>query len=269
MKGLRTAFGFFTVIPVGATGAGLAGIGAAGLWLPVVAALLGGAEGLAAWGLLKIFSPAVAAALVLTLALLLTGLHHTDGLADLGDAVMAGGDRTRRLAVLKDRTTGAGAVTALILVYLVTWAALTAPFTGAITSTDTEKTWGGAADIGLSQLPWMLIAAEVSARLVLLLTAMMSRPSHEGSGSAFIDCLKGWRGAVALLLTAAALAAASIYLPDPKPVLAAVSAALLTAAAMTLAAKRWFGGANGDVLGAAVEIGRMTALLAFVACASN
>lgn len=268
MKGLRTAFGFFTIIPVGGTGGGLASIGAAGLWLPVVAVLLGGAEGLAAWGLLKFFTPAVTAALVLTLALLLTGLHHTDGLADLGDAVMAGGDRARRLAVLKDRTTGAGAVAALILVYLVTWAALTTPFTTAMAAGTAEKILGGATDIGLSQLPWVLIAAEVSARLSLLLTAMMSRPSHAGSGKAFIDGLKGWRGGVALLLAAAALAAASIFLPDPKLVLAAASAALLTAAAMTLAAKKWFGGANGDVLGAAVEIGRMTALLAMAASAS-
>lgn len=255
MKGLRAAFGFFSILPVpsGGAGMGLPGIAAAGVWLPVVAVVLGAAEGLAAWGLLAVFGAPVSAALVLALMLLLTGLHHADGLADLSDALMAGGDRARRLSVLKDRTTGAGAVAALIIAYLITFAALL-------------ELLGGAAFSG-SDLVWLLAGAEVSARLSLILCGRVSPPSHEGSGSVFISGIKGWRGAVALALAAAALAAAGYLLPDRSLTPAAASAAAITGILLATGARRWFGGVNGDVLGASVELGRMTALLAMAAVA--
>ncbi|MHB0866499.1 MAG: adenosylcobinamide-GDP ribazoletransferase [Thermoleophilia bacterium] len=247
MRRLRLVLGFFTVLPLSQTG-GLGEIAAAGFLLPLVALLLGGAEGLAGWGLAHIFGPPVTAALVLVLALLLTGLHHTDGLADVGDAIMAGGGHERRLAVLKDRAMGTGAVTALILVYLASWAALL------------ELLPAGEA----SRLPWLLMAVEVAARLSLVVTAALSRPSHSGSGSAFVVGMKGGRGAVAIFLSAVFLAALTVPLGWRIPLAGGISS-VAVGLLLVQGGRRWFGGANGDLLGAAVELGRMAALLGAVA----
>lgn len=248
---LRLTLGFFTVLPLSRGGA-LGEVGAAGYLLPVVALLLGTAEGLAGWGSLAVFGPYVAAALVLTAALLFTGFHHADGLADLGDALMAHGDRARRLEVLKDRSMGMGAAGALLLTCLISWAALLQIFslTGASIA-----------------VLWVLIAAEAAARLSLLLVAVASSPSHPGSGSAFMAAVRGWRGLAAIIAAIAVLAALAAPLGLALPLLAGAGAVAVSLQLVVIS-RKVFGGANGDVLGAAVELGRAGALLGLAAALS-
>lgn len=247
---LRLALGFFTALPSGRHGSPHE-VAAAGYLLPLVAVVLGAIEGLIAWGALELFGAIVAAAIVLGSALLLSGFHHTDGLADVGDALMAHGDAARRLEVLKDRNTGAGAVAAMLLTYLITWSALAALIAS------------GEAGV---RLVWCLIAVEVAARLALITVAMLCRPSHSGSGSAFMAAMRGWRGFAAIGVSMAALAApAALPLPLEwtQPALAAAGA-LAVALIIAMVAKKAFDGANGDVLGATVELGRAGALLGLV-----
>ncbi len=236
--------GFFTVLPLSRAGS-LEDTARACWLLPLVAVLLGGMEGLAGWGSLELFGQPVAAAVILAAALLLTGLHHTDGLADLGDSLMVHGDPVRRIEVLKDRTMGAGAAGALILTYLITWAALLQI-------------------LSLSRganIVWAIMMAEASARLSLIVVASVARPSHDGSGRIFLEQMRGWRSAMALGLSLGALAllAAGLSLLSA---LTAASAAIAVGLALAAAGRRWFGGSGGDILGASVELGRMAALLA-------
>ena len=136
-------------------------------------------------------------------------------------------------------------------------------------------TWAGLAQLlaagsgssGLSVIfhfIWLLLVMETAARLSLLLTAMLSRPSHGGSGSIFILALKGWRAAWGLALAGAILALTSVGLGF-LAVSAATAAAVMTALSVTVLARRLFGGAGGDVLGASLELGRMAALLGLLA----
>ena len=242
----RLTAGFFTVLPFSASGS-LEEVAQAGYLLPVVGALLGGIEGLVAWGSLRLFGSLTAAAVVLAVALLLTGLHHMDGLVDLGDAAMIRGSASRRLESLKDRTAGTGAAGAVLLTYLITWTALAG----------LAELRPGAAIVSF------LIAAEVCARMGLVIAAQASRPSHPGSGSVFIDSFKGGAGFAALAAAAVILVLVAIPAGLP-PVAASAAGAALTAVLIAAAARRLFGGANGDVLGATVELARMMSLLAIV-----
>ena len=52
----------------------------------------------------------VVGALVLALLLWMTGLHHMDGLLDFGDGVMVHGTPERKIEVMHDQLTGAGAI---------------------------------------------------------------------------------------------------------------------------------------------------------------
>jgi adenosylcobinamide-GDP ribazoletransferase len=270
-------FSFFTVLPVGAgrpeSATGLGRLGRALFWLPLVAVVLGGIEGGAAWGLDHIFhfegSAAVAigqtgltapgnlfgvalsAALVLALAELLTGFHHADGLADVADAAMAGGDRARRLAVLKDKASGAGAVAALALTYLTCWAALSTCLTS----------------FRPALLPWLMMSVEVAARTPLLLIAAAGPSSHRGSGSVFVAAAKGLGGPVTIAISFGVLALLAVPLGF-RAQIAAGGAALFIFVLMAIAGRRWFGGANGDLFGASVELGRLAALTAIAAASS-
>jgi adenosylcobinamide-GDP ribazoletransferase len=248
VRDLRLAFGFFTVIPVSHREGTMKGVASTCYLLPLVALAIGALAGLAGWGSTAVWNDPVAAAVTLVLLLLLTGFHHADGLADFGDALMARGGRARRIEVLKDRTLGVGGVGALLLTYLVTWAALIELF----------------ASVDGAGIIWYLVAAEVSARMALLLTALFSSPSHEGSGSEFIAAVKGWRGFTGIVVSLAVLALIAIPTQGAATLIAA-GAALLVALSISITGRQWFGGVGGDLLGAAVEVGRMAALLGLAA----
>jgi adenosylcobinamide-GDP ribazoletransferase len=216
--------------------------------LPFVAAFLGALEGVTGWGSSQVFGAPVSAALVLAAALLLTGLHHSDGLADLGDALMVHGDAARRIEVLKDSTMGIGAAGTLFLTYLISWAAIVEIIT-------------------LRQgfeLVVLIMAAELSARLCLLLVGSIGRPSHQGSGSSFADALKGWRGLTGIGIALVTLASMVLVVPY-QAVLFSVGAVLAVAILLLVVSRRFFGGIGGDVLGASVELGRLAALLGLLA----
>ncbi|RJQ44874.1 MAG: adenosylcobinamide-GDP ribazoletransferase [Gaiellales bacterium] len=247
MRQLRVAFSFFTIIPL-ASPASIVEVARACFLAPVVGAAVGAIAGLAGWGAEDLFDAPVAAALALCASLLVTGLHHADGLADLGDALMARGGRRRRVEVLKDRTLGVGAAGALVMTYLVSWAALL----------ELIQAVEGPAFV------LCMVSVELSTRMALLVNAAISPSSHEGSGSAFLEAARGWRGFTGVILTLAALAAAALALGYTATV-AAAAAALLTAALLSLVGRRLFGGVGGDILGATVELARMAALLALAA----
>lgn len=247
MRSLRVAFSFFTVFPVART-ASVEEIAGSCFCAPLVAAVIGVAAGAAGWAGVELFGAPTAAALALALSLLLTGFHHTDGLADFGDALMARGNRRRRIEVLKDRTMGTGAVGALLLVYLLTWTALF-QLLGVVSG---------------ARIIWYVVAAELAARLALLINAAISPASHPGSGSIFLAAAHGWRGIIGIAAALGGLLLIMIPLTTSGPLLAA-GAAVLIAVIVSLIGRSWFGGVGGDLLGATVELGRLAALMALAA----
>ena len=120
---MKALLSFFTVLPV--RNASLEEAAREVRLLPLVG-LVTGLPGagllLAAYAL----PPGVAATLALGAVLLAAGLHHADGVLDVGDALMAHGGRDRRREILADARVGIGGLGALFLVYAPTVAALTA-----------------------------------------------------------------------------------------------------------------------------------------------
>ncbi len=101
-------------------------VGLSLLWYPAVGLLLG----LLMWGAAFLLGPLatpLAAAIVLTLWVVSTGALHLDGLADTADAWVGGGDdRERTLAIMKDPRSGPIAISAVVCVLLLKFAALSA-----------------------------------------------------------------------------------------------------------------------------------------------
>ncbi|HKH76644.1 MAG TPA: adenosylcobinamide-GDP ribazoletransferase, partial [Rubrobacteraceae bacterium] len=162
---MRALLAFFTALPVAARGSTLEGAPKRAYLLPLVG-LLTGLPGAALLLLAFAMPPAVAATLALAAVLLTAGLHHTDGVMDVGDALMARGSPARRREVLKDERTGAGAVGALFIVYAPPLAALAA-----------------LAGVSPVRAAFGLLAGEVVVRSAMLLLLVFGRPAEEASSS--------------------------------------------------------------------------------------
>jgi adenosylcobinamide-GDP ribazoletransferase len=96
----------------------------------------------------RLWPAPVAAVLALAAGVLLTGAFHEDGLADVADGFGGGTDRQRTLDIMKDSRVGAYAVIALVLLFGLKAAALTAlaaaglwPLTAAVAFAHVLSRW--------------------------------------------------------------------------------------------------------------------------------
>ena len=206
-----------------------AGIGAIAAFVYLVAEILG-------------LGPGPAALLAVLAGLGVTGALHEDGLADTADGFFGGGDRERRLAIMRDSRHGTYGVLALVLSVGLRAAALAQ--TG-------EAVYAGLA----------LIAAHAASR-ALLPAAMRALPPARDDG---LGADAGRPGALSIL--AAAAIGAAIALAALGPLLGALAFAASAAAVLAAAifAFRRIGGDTGDVLGAFQQIAEIVILLAAAA----
>ena len=245
---MRALLAFFTALPIPVPGSSLEDAARRAYLLPLVG-LLTGLPGAALLLLAYVVPPGVAATLALGAALLAAGLHHTDGVMDVGDALMVQGSPERRREVLKDARVGVGAVGALFIVYAPPLAALAA--------------LAGTSPIGAAVT---LVVGEVAARCAMLLLLVFGRPAEERSSSAhFVRSLKrrSRRGSALVL---ALVLPPLIALPlGPTALLMAVAAPVMTAVFALALAERAFGGISGDVAGGTGELTRAVLLIALSA----
>src|ERR671914_254020 len=237
---MKALLSFFTVLPV--RGATLEEAAREIHLLPLIG-LITGLPGAVLLLTAHVVPPGVAATLALGSVLLAAGLHHADGVLDVGDAIMAHGGPDRRREVLRDTRVGIGGLGALFLVY--------APTVGALA-------WLCANSPGRAALA--LFAGEVSTRSAMLLVLAFGDPADTRSSSVpFVRALSGSRRSPAVV----------VALLAPLPFLLATSAlaplAILTAPLVALCALRIsaakFGGIGGDVVGATGEVSRATLLV--------
>ena len=191
--------------------------------------------------------PGVVSTLALGAVLLAAGLHHVDGVLDVGDALMVRGSAERRRAVLKDTRVGIGGIGALFLVY--------APSVAALIALSTASPIRAAL---------ALLAGEVAARSAMVLTLAYGEPAEAGSSSVpFVRALSGPRHTFAVTL------ALLVPLPFLFPMGALAPLAVLAAPLVALLALRLssmtFGGIGGDLVGATGEACRAVVLVAMSA----
>ena len=241
MKGLLTAIGFLTRLPVPVRELTPADAAAAMAWYPAVGALLAaivvavhrGGELL--WGL-----PVAGILAVITLAALTGGLH-LDGLADCFDGMGVNGDREKRLQVMHDPRLGGLGTTGLALALLLKCALAAG------------AGWAG------------LVTALVLARAPIASQVLAVPPATPGRG------LLGWmaaevrpRHAIGAFAMGFLLVAPVALTHPARLAFGAGTAALLTFVWDSFW-RRTIGGITGDVLGAAIELREIVILAVFAA----
>jgi len=243
LNGLKNTLGFLTIIPVGMDEDGIAQAANYMPSFPIIGALIGLATGVLVWGL-EAFLPSLIVGMIgLGFILLLTGVHHADGLLDFGDAMMMLGSPEDKVRVMRDPQTGAGGL-CLGLVVL-------------------SSTAFSMAALNRSIVIQSLIASEASSKFAIVLQAWAGNSAHEGLSTPFVQAMHGrWRSVrlgVAFFV-ALAISLAALQIIGLVPMLAGA----LVAAMMLLVSKREFGGITGDVMGATNELVRLVSLLAIL-----
>jgi adenosylcobinamide-GDP ribazoletransferase len=252
LKELKNLFAFLTVLPVRMDADCLADCAKFMFLFPLVGGFLGLLAGVFGWITSLVLPALVVGGLALGLLLLLTGLHHTDGLLDFGDAVMYHGTAERKIEIMHDQLTGAGALGLALVTYLVSAFAVAelARFSF----------------LGLSggMLIAGLVVVELCAKLSMVVGAWAGKAVHQGMSSSFLEAMRGRNGDVRL----AAALAVSFGVAVPLLWFAGfmtVMVAVLVGLVMVAIAHRHFGCVTGDVLGATNELARMTCLVVLLA----
>jgi adenosylcobinamide-GDP ribazoletransferase len=243
IAGFAAATAFLTRIPVAVPAEGSwqladsawafplvgVGIGAVAAFVFLCAQLLG----LGDW------PPALLAVLT---SLLLTGALHEDGLADTLDGFGGGGDRERKLAIMRDSRLGSFGVLAIVLSVSLRAAAL--------------AQIGEAVYAGLA-----LVAAHAASRAMMPAVMWALPPARAGGLGADAGSPRP------MLVLAAAAIALAIGLAALGPLPGAIALGLAAAAVFAAAvlARRQIGGYTGDVLGALQQIAEIVILLAAAA----
>jgi adenosylcobinamide-GDP ribazoletransferase len=199
--------------------------------------------------LFEFLAKGLASAMTLAIFLVLTGLQHTDGLVDVGNALGI------RKASLKEKVEIAHEMTVTrtgaLLALLISFFTLLLIF---LIKTDI--------------IIQSLIVAETSAKLAMVTGGWQgSSPPPRfyedkwEKGRNFLDSIRKKHGLYAISLIISL--AISIALLGLRGILA-VAAGILVGGFMILLGKRVFGGVNGDVFGATNEIARTAALFVIV-----
>lgn len=236
--GLRQAVGFLTPL-AGATAPSPAAL----RWFPLVGLGMGLTLGGVWWAGGRVWAPALAAAVVVSADLALTGMLHLDGVVDAADGLLPHLSPERRLEVMDQPLAGAFGVGVTVAVLLVRWAALAT----------------------ILPSPLLLAALWCLSRTVMAVAALRLRYARAGGGlaSAFRPehppkASAGLAAGTGGLVLAGG--AAALWDPVVGPV--AVVAAGAGAGAVLLLAHRRIRGFTGDVLGAAGVVGETCGLVA-------
>lgn len=231
---MRDAFGFLTVLPVGARARAPAR--GALLAFPIVGLIVGGSWATVAWGASHLWGPLPAAGLVLVADLFLTGGLHLDALADVADGLASRRPPQEAIAIMRDPSIGAlGAAT------LVTLLLVRISFLATI----------------VSHARWTpIVVPAVAGRCAMVwIMARASCASESSLASSLCASATLPLGAVAGL---AGLALG--YVLGGTPGVVAVAAAWIVAEASARFSRAHFGGVVGDAIGAAGFMAELVAL---------
>lgn len=239
LKPIQSVLAFLTILPVGKQNQDIYYIAKNMFLFPVAGLIIGSIIGTMALGVSNFLHPLLIGFLVTGALVILTGVHHTDALADFADGLMAKGSKEIKHKAMLDPAVGSAGVATLvmyfsgmIIVFNIGFGSNLAIFTSVIT-------------------------AEVIAKYVMVLLANRGISAWEGFSSPFIAAMKDRYKMIA----ATAIMVAIIWFASSYVGFIALTISLILAQLLKYLSSKSFGGVSGDVLGASNEITRLSSLI--------
>jgi len=217
-------------------------LGVAATWFAVVGAAVGALAGVVGYLAAPPLGATVSAILSVSVLLVVTGALHADGLADCADGLGVRGNRSRRLAVMRDSAIGTFGTLALVLWALLLVAAL--------------------AGLDRGEALRVLVVAAALGRWAALVHAAITAPARaDGLGAGFAP------GTAALGVATVTAAACALGLAGVQRGLVALLVAAATAVLVGGWASAALGGRTGDTLGATVALAEAAVAVALLGLA--
>lgn len=237
LKEIGSVFSFLTIIP--ANNSSIETVAKYMYIFPIVGILIGLLIGSFAFGLSLFLDPLIVSLLVVGALSVITGIHHTDGLADFADGLMTKGKKEKKLQAMKDVSTGSAGIVSVVL-YIVGMIIAISLMSGFV-------------------LFQAILLSEILAKFSMVLQASMGRSASVGSNSPFVQIMRDKKR----------LAIAGIITLIPLVVIGGTIGLFVFAGGIVVTmfilaiSTRNFGGITGDVLGATNEITRLSSLIIF------
>jgi len=238
LKEISSVFSFLTIIPSNNTN--LETVARYMHVFPIIGIGIGLLIASIGFGLSFFLEPLIVALLVVASIAIITGIHHTDGLADFADGLMTRGTKEKKCKAMKDLSTGSAGIVSVVL-----------SIVGVIIALSLTTGY---------ELFQAILLSEILAKFSMVLMASIGKSAAVGSNSPFMQIMKDKRR----------LAVAGVITIIPLVVIGGTTGLILFGASIGVTlfliglSTRSFGGITGDVLGAANELTRLSSLLIFV-----
>jgi adenosylcobinamide-GDP ribazoletransferase len=230
---------FLTILPVGKQNQDIYYIAKNMYLFPVAGLVIGSIVGAMALGISNFLHPLLTGFLITGALVILTGVHHTDALADFADGLMAKGSKEIKHKAMLDPAVGSAGVATLVMY-----------FAGMIIVFNIG--FGSSLAIFTS-----IITAEVIAKYVMVLLANRGISAWEGFSSPFIAAMKDRYK----MIVATGIMVAIVWFASSYAGFIALIISLMLAQLLKYISSKSFGGVSGDVLGASNEITRLSSFI--------
>ena len=238
LKQIGSVFSFLTIIPT--SNSDLNSIAKNMFLFPIVGIVIGLIIGSLGYGLSLYLEPLVVSLVVVASLAVITGIHHTDGLADFADGLMTKGTKEKKRKAMKDLSVGSAGIFSIVMYAIGMIIALS--FSSGM---DLFK---------------IILLSEIMAKFSMVLMAGLGNSASIGSNSPFIDSMKDKKR---LLIAGIITIIPLIVIGEMNGLIVFASGIILTMYLVGLSTKS-FGGITGDVMGASNELTRLSSLLIFV-----
>ena len=238
LKQIGSVFSFLTIIPT--SNSDLNSIAKNMFLFPIVGIVIGLVIGSLGYGLSLYLEPLVVSLVVVASLAVITGIHHTDGLADFADGLMTKGTKEKKRKAMKDLSVGSAGIFSIVLYAIGMIIALS--FSNGI---DLFK---------------IILLSEIMAKFSMVFMAGLGNSASIGSNSPFIDSMKNKKR---LLIAGIITIIPLIVIGEMNGLIVFASGIVVTMFLVGLSTKS-FGGITGDVMGASNELTRLSSLLVFV-----
>lgn len=239
LKPIQSVLAFLTILPVGKQNQDIYYIAKNMYLFPAAGLVIGSIIGAMALGISDFLHPLLTGFLITGALVILTGVHHTDALADFADGLMAKGSKQVKHKAMLDPAVGSAGVATLVMY-----------FVGMIIVFNIG--FGSSLAIFTS-----IITAEVIAKYVMVLLANRGISAWEGFSSPFIAAMKDRYK----MIVATGIMVAIVWFASSYAGFIALLISLMLAQLLKYISSKSFGGVSGDVLGASNEITRLSSFI--------
>ncbi len=239
LKPILSVLAFLTILPVSKQKQDIYYIARNMYVFPLAGLVIGLIIGAMALGIFNFLHPLLIGFLITGALVILTGVHHTDALADFADGLMAKGSKEAKHKAMLDPAVGSAGVAVLVMYFVGMIIVFNIGFRSSLA------------------IFTSIITAEVIAKYVMVLLAYRGLSAWEGFNSPFIVAMKDrYKMLAATCIMVIIVGFASSYAGFVALIISLILAQLLK-----YVSSKSFGGISGDVLGASNEITRLATLI--------